>query len=152
MLMVERGGYWKPEEKPVGLELEGFFSMPSLSPIWGRYIWARVKEGVVRLGAGPAGMDRERPTLDMDLMGYSKTAVMSEVEVVTRVSPVVKSQLKGRLVGTVTVLRSITAITVPDPAALSYTVQVPPGVPTTMPWRHPGPVLQTVVAAPETCV
>ena len=104
------------------------------------------------LGAGPAGMARERPTLDMDLMAYSKTAVMSEVEVVTRVSPVVKSQLKGRLVGTVTVLRSITAITVPDPAVLSYMVQVPPGVPTTMPWRHPWPVLQTVVAAPETCV
>ncbi len=42
VLMVERGGYWKPEEKPeekpVGLELEGFFSMPNLSPIWGRYI------------------------------------------------------------------------------------------------------------------
>lgn len=78
---MERGGYWKPEEKPeekpVGLELEGLFSMPSLRPIWGRYIWARVKEGVVRLGAGPEGMDRERPTLDMDLMGYSKTAVMS---------------------------------------------------------------------------
>ena len=102
MLMVERGGYWKPEEKPVGLELEGFFSMPSLSPIWGRYIWARVKEGVVRLGAGPAGMDRERPTLDMDLMGYSKTAVMSEVEVVTRVSPTAASAISsawGRVMG-----------------------------------------------------
>jgi hypothetical protein len=42
VLMVERGGYWKPEEKPeekpVGPEPESFFSMPSLSPIWGRYI------------------------------------------------------------------------------------------------------------------
>ena len=52
-----------------GSGAETFFSMPSLSPIWGRYIWARVRERKVCFGAGPAGMDRERPTLDMDLMG-----------------------------------------------------------------------------------
>ena len=52
--------------------------MPSLSPIWGRYVWARVREQTVRFGAGPAGMDRERPTLDMDLIGglYSKWALI----------------------------------------------------------------------------
>ena len=54
-----------------GSGAESFFSIPSLSPIWGRYIWARVREQTVRFGAGPAGMDRERPTLDMDLIGSS---------------------------------------------------------------------------------
>ena len=58
-----------------GSGAESFFSMPSLNPIWGRYIWARVRERTVCFRAGPAGMDRERPTLDMDLM-----VAMSEVE------------------------------------------------------------------------
>ena len=83
---------------------EDFFSRPSLSPIWGRYIWARVREQTVRFSAGPEGITRERPTLDRDLIGGGYSIQPRSTEVATPVAVeiplILMSVLAGIFVGT----------------------------------------------------